>query len=56
VIRLNVDTEKAEADMIIDDGNENVVYKQHYGFTDAKRDLKLYYCSFTRVLMLANEY
>jgi len=43
VVRLNVDTKKAEADMIIDDGNDNVLYRQHYDFTDAKRSLKLYY-------------
>ena len=54
VIRLNLDDEKAEADMIIDDGNDNVLYRQHYGFTDAKRSLKLYYAD--RVMMLPTEY
>lgn len=43
----------SEADLIIDDGNENVLYTQHYGFTDAKKDLKLY-CE-DNVLMLAAE-
>jgi len=42
-----------EADLIIDDGNKNVLYKQHYDFTDAKRDLKLY-CEYG-VLMLPSE-
>ena len=54
VVRLNVDTEKAEADMIIDDGNGNILHKQHYKFTDAKRSLKLYYQR--GVLMLSSEY
>jgi len=54
VIHLKVNTEKAEADMIIEDGNGNTLYKQHYKYTDAKRDLKLYYID--NVLMLSSEY
>ena len=44
---------ESEADLIIDDGNDNVLYTQHYGFTDAKKDLKLYYEN--DVLCLASE-
>ena len=46
--------EDSEADLIITDGNENTLYRQHYDFTDAKRDLKLYFSN--NVLMLASEY
>jgi hypothetical protein len=44
---------KSEADLIIDDGNENVLHTQHYRYTDAKKDLKLY-CE-DNVLMLPSE-
>ena len=42
-----------EADLIITDGNENTLYRQHYRFTDAKRDLKLYFEN--GVLLLPSE-
>jgi len=42
------------ADMIISDGNYNVLHKQHYDLTDAKRELKLFYVK--PVLMLSSEY
>lgn len=32
-----------EANLTIEDGNGKVFYRQHYGFTDAKRDLTLFY-------------
>jgi len=53
VVRLKKTAEN-EADLTIDDGNENVLYTQHYGFTDAKREPKLYFAD--NVLMLSNEY
>ncbi len=43
-----------EADMIIKDGNNHVLHRQHYTYTDAKRDLKLY-CS-NGVMMVPSEY
>lgn len=43
-----------EAQMIITNGNENVLYTQDYEYTDAKRELKLF-CT-NGVLMLNNEY
>lgn len=43
-----------ECDLIIEDGNYNVLYRQHYKFTDARRELKLFYSN--NVLMLASEY
>ena len=43
-----------EADLVITDGNDHELYRQHYEFTDAKKDLKLYFIG--NVLMLASEY
>lgn len=36
-------SEDSEADMIITDGNGNTLYSQHYSFTDAQRNLKLWF-------------
>ena len=46
--------EKNEADLIITDGNKHELYRQHYDFTDAKRDLNLYFID--NILLLASEY
>lgn len=43
VIRLKLDMEKHEGTITIDDGNDNLLYSQHYGYTDAKREVKMYY-------------
>lgn len=43
-----------KAQMIIDDGNGNVLYTQDYEYTDAKRELTLYFID--NVLMLSGEY
>lgn len=40
--------------MIITDGNGNKLYSQHYAFTNAKRELKLYFMN--DVVMLPTEY
>lgn len=53
-LAINLKVKDSKADMIITDGNEKVLYKQHYNFTDAKRDLKLFYTN--NVMMLASEY
>jgi len=53
-IKLKLSKSKNSADMIIDDGNGNVLYKQHYSMTDAKVELKLFYDN--GVLMLSREY
>jgi hypothetical protein len=54
-LKLNKDKEGFPvADMVIDDGNGNVLYKQHYDITDAKRELTLFYDD--GVLMLSGEY
>jgi len=45
---------KNEADLIIEDGDYNKLYKQHYDFTDAKKELTLFYTD--NVLMLNSEY
>ena len=47
-------TGDSEADMIIEDGNCNELHRQHYDFTDAKKELKLFYTD--NVLMLNTEY
>jgi len=52
-IKLKVNKDKT-AVMTIDDGNNNILYTQEYGFTDAKRDLNLYFMN--GVLMLNSEY
>lgn len=41
-------------EMIITDGNNKILYTQQYKYTDAKRDIKLFYCD--NILMLNNEY
>jgi len=46
--------EDREADLIITDGNNNTLYSQHYEFTDAKRDLTLYFEN--GVLLLNSEH
>jgi hypothetical protein len=40
--------------MTIDDGNGNMLYTQDYDYTDAKRELKLYYTD--GVILLPGEY
>ena len=51
-IKLKVTGKEAKA--TIDDGNENVLYTQEYKWTDAKKDLVLYFID--NVLMLSSEY
>ena len=53
IITLNVNNDKT-ADMIIKDEQNRVLYKQHYEWTDAKRNLKLFYVD--GVIMLSSEY
>jgi hypothetical protein len=53
-VKLKVDVEKGTAIMTIEDGNKNILYTQNYDYTDAKRDLVLYFVD--NVLMLAGEY
>jgi len=54
-LKLNKDEDGyTTADMIITDGNDTQLYRQHYDLTDAKRELKLFYTG--NVLMLASEY
>ena len=43
-----------EAEMVIDDGNGHVLYRQNYKMTDAKRELTLFYEN--GVLLLASEH
>ena len=43
VIELKVNLEEHTAKMIITDGNNNTLYRQQYNYTDAKRNIKLYY-------------
>lgn len=53
-IKLNVLPQIKQASLIITDGNENILYKQDYEYTDAKRDLNLFFTD--SVLMLSGEY
>jgi hypothetical protein len=43
-----------KAVMIITDGNDNILYTQKYEYTDAKRELTLYFID--NVLLLNSEY
>jgi hypothetical protein len=53
-VKLKVNVESSEADVTITDGNEKVFYRQHYKFTDAKKDLTLFFEG--GVLLLASEH
>lgn len=53
-IKLKVDVEKKTAVMEVTDGNEKILYTQNYEYTDAKRDLNLYFTN--EVLLLSGEY
>ena len=43
-----------KAEMVVTDGNNNVLYTQKYEYTDAKKELQLFFVG--NVLMLENEY
>ena len=51
-VELHLKKEK-EAEMIMTDGDNHKVYEQKYKYTDAKRELKLYYSA--GVLLLPSE-
>jgi hypothetical protein len=53
-VKLAIDKNSETAVMTIDDGNNNVLYKQEYGYTNCKRDLTLFFID--NVLMLDREY
>jgi hypothetical protein len=53
-LKLCGDVARWEGDLIIEDGNYNELYRQHYDFTDAKRELTLFFTD--NVLMLNSEY
>ena len=53
-IKLKVDLEEKTAVVTMDDGNGNILYRQEYLYTDAKRDLTLF-CQYP-VVMLNREY
>lgn len=49
---FNIEDRKTK--LIITDGNDNILYTQYYEFTDAKRQLNLFFTD--GVLMLSGEY
>jgi len=53
-VELRLSEAEHEADLVITDGNNNVLHSQHYNYTDAKRDIKLYCCN--GVMMVPSEY
>lgn len=53
-IVIEVDAKNDKADVKYSDGNENVLYKKHYDFTDLEGSYKFYLTN--NVLMLPNEY
>ena len=54
VVKLKVNKDKATAVVSFEDGNGKVYKRRRYEFTDAKRDLTLFYQD--GVLMLSGEY
>ncbi|KKM75921.1 hypothetical protein LCGC14_1385380 [marine sediment metagenome] len=52
VVKLKVKDGKAT--IVYEDGNDNILFKQKYKITNARKDLKLYYTN--GVLMLQGEY
>jgi len=53
-IKLIVNREKSTATVQFEDGNNKILKRKYYDYTDAKRDLKLFFID--NVLMLASEY
>jgi hypothetical protein len=53
-VKLKVNLENSKADVTITDGNDREFYQQHYEYTDAKRDLTLFFEN--GVLLLASEH
>lgn len=54
-VELHTNLEEHTAEMRITDGNDHILYRQEYKYTDSKRELlKLYYER--RVLLLASEH
>ncbi len=53
VIRLRLLPE-GRAKVVYEDGNDNVLFEQSYDWTDAKRELELFFAD--NVIMLASEY
>lgn len=55
VIKLTLSNKKPnEATLTIDDGDNRLLYSQHYNYTDAEKNIKLYFQN--GVLMLPSEY
>ena len=53
-ISMDFKIKNGQADINYTDGNGNIIYTQHYKYTDAKKDFKLFYTD--NVLMLSGEY
>jgi hypothetical protein len=53
VVRLKLLPE-GKAKVVYEDGNVNVLFEQSYDFTDAKKELELFFAD--EVIMLASEY
>lgn len=51
---VKLEVKESKGKMTITDGNEKILYTQDYEYTDAKKDLKLFYTN--NVLMLSGEY
>jgi Family of unknown function (DUF6876) len=53
VVRLKLLPE-GKAKVVFEDGNDNILFEQSYDFTDAKKELELFFAD--DVIMLASEY
>ena len=53
VVRLKLLPE-GKAKVVYEDGNDNILFEQSYDFTDAKKELELFFAD--DVIMLASEY
>ena len=51
-VKLKLDGDKGK--MIVTDGNDKVLYTQEYGYSDAQKELDLFYTN--KVLLLSREY
>ena len=47
--------DNSEADMVITDGNEKELYRQHYTYTDARKEVRFYYMKADSVACLPSE-
>lgn len=53
-IKLKLKGDGSKANMIVTDGNDNILYEQFYTYTNVKKEVNLFFTN--EVLMLTGEY